>query len=505
MSDPVKNPIDFTFNVGTQNSTDDEVNKKQGDAALCISILGDFGGRKNNHLSTGIEQRIFKEIDSYDYDDVLAAFEINLHLTMAGQDNVIEVPIRKFKDFHPDQLYKNVTVFSKLRDLRLRLQNNSTFDDAAQEIQGWLVAEDTQEEKASGQINEEQVEKKEELPGEDLLSSILEETENKTQQTKNLSLVDGFIKQLMANRVKVSTNPRKDEMLAAVDESITESMRAVLHHPDFQAVESAWQALRFLVRRTKSGKKIKIYLLDITKDELNQDLSSENIEQSGLYKLYCNSAYGDIDWRYIVGDFRFDADIDDMLLLSQLGYVAMQSGATFISSADEKLIGCESFSKTPDMNHWDYDTEESITQAWSLLRKSDVAKHVSLALPSFLIREPYSSISNPIKSFTFEETLPPVQHKQYLWANAAFLIIEQLAKAFIKNGWDMQPGDVVSTEDLPLLTYEDKGNTVVKPCAEIALTEAGAVDIKQHGIIPLCSIKNRDRIYSGEFFTLYDD
>ena len=37
------------------------------------------------------------------------------------------------------------------------------------------------------------------------------------------------------------------------------------------------------------------------------------------------------------------------------------------------------------------------------------------------------------------------------------------------------------------------------------LTEAGAVDIKQHGIIPLCSIKNRDRIYSGEFFTLYDD
>jgi hypothetical protein len=60
MSDPVKNPIDFTFNVGTQNSTDDDVNKKQGDAALCISILGDFGGRKNNHLSTGIEQRIFK-------------------------------------------------------------------------------------------------------------------------------------------------------------------------------------------------------------------------------------------------------------------------------------------------------------------------------------------------------------------------------------------------------------------------------------------------------------
>jgi len=192
-----------------------------------------------------------------------------------------------------------------------------------------------------------------------------------------------------------------------------------------------------------------------------------------------------------------------MLLLSQLGYVAMRSGATFISSVDKKIVGCESFTKTPDINHWDYDVGEYIVRAWSLLRKSDVRKRISLTLPSFLIRLPYSSMTNPIKSFTFEATQQPVPHSQYLWANAAALILETLSRAFIKNGCGMQSGDVVSMEDLPLLTHEDRGKTVVKPCAEIALTEAAAVNIKQQGIVPLCSIKNRDRIYTTGFIFIY--
>jgi type VI secretion system protein ImpC len=278
-----------------------------------------------------------------------------------------------------------------------------------------------------------------------------------------VSLVDGFIKQMMSTRAKVSATPRKDEMLAAVDGAISESMRAILHHRDFQALESAWQAVRFFVRRVKTGKNLKIYLLDISKDELTQDLSRDDVTQSGLYRLFCDPVHGDIRWRYLTGDYRFQADIDDMLLLSQLVYIATRCGATFISSADEKLVGCESFSNSPDVSRWDYALENNISQAWSLLRKSEVAKHISLALPSFLIREPYSAASNPIKSFSFEEMLPPVKHEQYLWANAAFLKIEQLARSFLKSGWDMRPGESAMTEDLPLHSYEDKGKTIVHP------------------------------------------
>ena len=517
MSDSIKSPVDFTFNIDTQDNPADEALKKQDDTPLCISILGNFSGRQNIEDAGSIEQRVFKEIDRFDYDDVLADYGINLHLAMQGDDNVIEVPISKYKDFHPDQLYKNVDVFSKFRDLRQRLQNNATFDAAAKEIQGWLIADENPkeiddlpitEDKAEQEIEAAAAAEPEAIPAENLLDSILDETAKKIDVTEfddKVSLVDGFIREIMSSRVKVTATPRKDEMLAAVDESISESMRAILHHPDFQALESAWQAVRFLVRRVKSGKSLKIYLLDVSKDALTQDLSQDDITQSGLYRLFCDSSHGDTDWSYIAGDYHFQADIDDMLLLSQLGFVARRSGATFISSADEKLVGCEAFSKTPDVNRWDFEIEDNISQAWSLLRKSDVAKHISLALPSFLIREPYSAVANPIKSFSFEELLAPVRHEQYLWANAAFLKIEQLARSFLKSGWDMRPGESAMTEDLPLHSYEDKGKTVIQPCAEIPLTETGAARIIKQGIIPLWSVKNRDQVHSGDFFTLSDE
>lgn len=523
MTDTVKNPVDFTFNIDTQDNTSDERQMKQADDPLCIAILGNLSGRQQQPGSGSIEQRLFMEIDRFDYDDVLASFDINLHLVMPGDGNVIDVPIARYKDFHPDQLVKNVDVFNKLRDLRQRLQNNATFDEAAKEIQGWLIDVD-KEDKTPPPITEDEVEETlaaaaakvinaDPIPPENLLDAILDETAknldtskiNTTEFDDKVSLVDDFIKEMMSSRVKVSATPRKDEMLTAVDESISESMRAILHHPDFQALESAWQAVRFLVRRVKSGKDLKIYLLDVAKDELSRDLSQEDITQSGLYKLFCDPVHGDIKWRYITGDYRFQADIDDMLLLSQLGYVASRSGATFISSADEKLVGCESFSKTPDVSHWDYELEDNILQAWSLLRRSEVAKHISLALPCFLIREPYSAIANPIKSFSFEEMLTPVRHEQYLWANAAFLKTEQLARSFLKSGWDMHPGESAKTEDLPLHSYDSNGKTVIQPCAEIPLTETGAARIIRQGIIPLWSVKNRDQVHSGDFFTLHDD
>jgi predicted component of type VI protein secretion system len=101
--------------------------------------------------------------------------------------------------------------------------------------------------------------------------------------------------------------------------------------------------------------------------------------------------------------------------------------------------------------------------------------------------------------------LLPAGHEQYLWANAAFLKTEQLARSFMKSGWDMRPGESAMTGDLPLHNYESDGKTIIQPCAEIPLTEAGAARIIQQGIIPLWSVKNRDQVHSGDFFTLYDD
>ena len=63
-------------------------------------------------------------------------------------------------------------------------------------------------------------------------------------------------------------------------------MRALLHAPDFQAMEAAWRAVFLLVRRLETGTQLKLYLIDISKAELAADLdSAEDSGSSGLSRL----------------------------------------------------------------------------------------------------------------------------------------------------------------------------------------------------------------------------
>jgi len=275
-----------------------------------------------------------------------------------------------------------------------------------------------------------------------------------------------------------------------------------LHNPQFQALEATWRAVYFMVKRIPANKSVKLYLLDVSRNELAADLEQDDVTQSQLYRQFCDASVGDIDWSLIIGDYRFGADIDDILLLSQLGIIAQQAGAQLLAAADEKLVGCKSFAESSKVDQWNLEISQPVTEAWTLLRKSPVAKNISLALPRFMLRDPYGSKSTALKSFAFEEMTVPPQHQDYCWGNPAFLKAEQIARAFIQNGWDLQFARVMETEDLPVHYYEASGRNQVKPCAEIPLSDSGASKMIAQGLIPLWSVKNSDRVHSGDFHSI---
>ena len=65
-----------------------------------------------------------------------------------------------------------------------------------------------------------------------------------------------------------------------------ELMRTVLHHPDFQAVESAWRGLEWLLKRVSKGERVDIVLYDVSRAEFATDLcGSEDLSRSALYHL----------------------------------------------------------------------------------------------------------------------------------------------------------------------------------------------------------------------------
>ncbi len=510
MSDSTQPPFIFSTTMNTRDETTGKPFEAQQRQILSIAILGNFRGQRITDSPIG--RREFIEIDRYNFDEVMAAIGPELSVKF-GPDQATSISFQTLKDFQPDRLYQNLEPFSRLADLRKRLDNPATFKQAMQELD-WPEPE-PQSGESPAPITQPAMSDEitpSNIPadtGENLLDSILSETQNRaasldeTIEQQSRSMVDALVKQIVSNKARpVSRDSRQDEMVAALDDEITQIMRQLLHDPAFQALEAAWRCVHFMVRRIHSGKAVKLYLLDIERNELARDVAADDISASALYRLVCDRDMGGIDWDLIVADYRFSADIDDILTLSQLGIIAQAANARFIAAADEKLIGCTSFAATPRIDDWDFDISDSVTQGWTLLRKSPVAGNISLALPRFMLRAPYGQKSTPVKAFAFEEMLDPPAHKDYLWGNPAFVKAEQIARAFIEGNGQIQYANVVNSEDMPVHYYESGGRAIVKPCAEIALTDEGAARMIAAGLIPLWSVKNTDRIHSGDFFSI---
>ncbi len=469
------------------------------DSPFCIAIMGDFSG----HTSATDKPRLI-EIDRDNLEEVMGRFKINLQLSLSNNDN-IQIELNELDDFQPDELYEKLESFEKLRSLRRRLKSNSSFADAAAEIQSWFPKKNADADLHDKPVNAPAT--SDAIPATDnLLDSILGSSQTSTQATSSAAVeatqIDRLIKSIVAPYVEPAADPRQDEMLEMVDRATAAHMREILHHPSFQAMESAWQSLYFLVKRLDTGKKLKLFLFDISKQEFQRDLAVDDLSTSSIHKLFCDPSEGDNPWSILLGNYTFTDSIDDALSLANIGAIAQQSNATFIAGAHEKLAGCEAFAKTADYEDWNYSISDGTSQAWDLLRKSPVASYIGLALPRFLLRLPYGNKSKPIDAFKFEEMIANNNndnHNHYLWGNAAFIKVECLAQNFCKNHWDMQPGEVFQTDNLPVHYYSDEGETVNKPIAEIMLTEKGGEILNQHGLIPLWSVRNMDCIRSADY------
>jgi type VI secretion system protein ImpC len=245
-------------------------------------------------------------------------------------------------------------------------------------------------------------------------------------------------------------------------------MRGILHHPAFQKLEAAWRAVAFLVNRLDTNDLLKIYILDVTLEELLDD-------EAAVHALFTRR---DDPWAVIVGDFSFGQTDADATRLQRLARAARSAGAPFLAEA--------------------LPPSENPSPEWQAFRRSAHAAWIGLALPRFLLRLPYGAETSPIDRFDFEE-MPQQTHAGYLWGNPAFCCALLLGQAFLRDGWQMRPGVVREVQNLPLHLYKEDGQTVPKPCAEVLMTEREADYVMENGFMPLASLKSTDSVLLVRF------
>src|SRR5271170_4465181 len=61
-------------------------------------------------------------------------------------------------------------------------------------------------------------------------------------------------------------------IIAEIDSKLTEQVNLILHNERFQAVESAWRGLNYLITNTETDEMLQIRVMNITKKDLSKTL-----------------------------------------------------------------------------------------------------------------------------------------------------------------------------------------------------------------------------------------
>ncbi|UJJ31323.1 type VI secretion system contractile sheath large subunit [Halopseudomonas maritima] len=312
--------------------------------------------------------------------------------------------------------------------------------------------------------------------------------------------VSAFISELLKphNQSEPVKKALVDRMIAEIDNKLSRQMDSILHHPDFQQLESAWRGLKLLVERTDFRENIRLELINASKQDLLDDFEdSPELVQSGLYKHVYTAEYGQFGGQpvgAIIANYQFGPGTQDIRLLQQVAGVASMSHAPFIAAAGPGFFGLDSYTGLPDLKDLKDHFDGPQFAKWQGFRESEDARYVGLTLPRFLLRTPYDPEDNPVRSFAYRESVSD-SHEHYLWGNTAFTFATRLTDSFARYRWCpniIGPQSGGAVDDLPLHHFASMGEIETKIPTEVLVSDRREYELADAGFIALTMRKGSD-------------
>lgn len=312
--------------------------------------------------------------------------------------------------------------------------------------------------------------------------------------------VSAFIEELLKpqNQGEQVKKALVDRMIAEIDAKLSQQMDEILHHAEFQALESSWRGLKLLIDRTNFRENIKVEILNVSKQDLLDDFEdSPEVVQSGLYKHIYTAEYGQFGGQpvgAIVANYYFSPSAPDVKTMQYVASVSSMSHAPFISAAGPKFFGLESFTGLPDLKDLKDHFEGPQFAKWQSFREQEDSRYVGLTVPRFLLRNPYDPEDNPVKTFVYKENVAN-DHEHYLWGNTAFTFASKLTDSFAKFRWCpniIGPQSGGAVEDLPLHHFESMGEIETKIPTEVLVSDRREYELAEEGFISLTMRKGSD-------------
>ncbi len=437
------------------------------DDPMRLLVIGDFSARASAERAP-LASRPTHRVDADNLDQVLKRLAPRLGRA-AG-----EVVFEQLDDFHPDRLYARLDLFQALR--QARANPGAGHDDLLGGLLGKPAAA---------------------KPGNAAAPA-----------PAPAAGIDALIRSIVAPHIVQDTSAQTSHYLAAIDAATTEQMRALLHEPAFQALESAWRGVQWLVSQLELDENLQLHLFDVSKEELASDFlaAQGDLSRSGLALALCGPAADapdDPGWSLLVGLFGFGPGADDLGLLGAMGAVASQAGGPLVARAAPALYGCGAVADLPDPVLW-APLNTDAARHWSELRASAVAPWIGLVAPRLLLRRPYGKATDPIEQFAFEEQAGAPVHETLLWGAGSLVVAQLAGQAFTEGGRDLAPDHATELADLPAYTFRRDDQVELQPCAEAWLGERAGQALLERGLMPLLSHHQRAAVRLVRMLSIAD-
>jgi type VI secretion system ImpB/VipA family protein len=276
-----------------------------------VGVMADLSGsRSEANMPAPVGRRDFLEIDAFNFNNRMkqsnphAKFTVPNRVT-GGPDLEIDIDFKNMDDFSPDRAAEKVGALKLMLDARKKLEGLKAYLDGktrAEELIQKALADDFMLKKLiTAGSAEPETPQGPTSPSYPLRSETMSDTSMQAapQESAPATLDLDVFNEMLMQQLKPRTEKAKDLIYAgtralaeqaladsktrvvpknairtienyivAIDEVLGKQLNLILHHPEFQRVESAWRGLHYLVSWTETDEMLKIKVLNVSKDEV---------------------------------------------------------------------------------------------------------------------------------------------------------------------------------------------------------------------------------------------
>jgi type VI secretion system protein ImpD len=292
-----------------------------------------------------------------------------------------------------------------------------------------------------------------------------------------------------------------DQLVAMIDDLVTEQVNAVIHHPKFQALEASWLSIHRLTGTAALNPRIKLRVLDIRWSEICRDFERAlEFDRSNLFRKIYEDEFGmpgGEPYGLLIGDYQIvhrrgpGRATDDVAAVQELSRIAAAAFAPLLLGAAPEIFGLDSFAEFSLPRDLRTSFQLPEFQRWSGMQENSDSRFVGVLLPRILTRQTYRDDDTRIDGFRYEESSG--SHQTMLWGNAAYAFAGVVMRAFDESGWfthlrggvlGVEHGGLVEDSEIPWFDTDARHVATIFP-GETMMEDAQESEVSELGFIPM--------------------